>query len=141
MKRAIFIAALLLSSCATSGKFKSTMDSWVGRTADDMVASWGPPQSSYRMSDGRQVLQWSRSGSFYMPGMTTTRPVTTYNSGTVNAYGTGGYGTANYAGTSTTYLPVQSPGYNIPMTCTVRMTVSPQGVVTSWASQGNHCVN
>jgi hypothetical protein len=37
--------------------------------------------------------------------MQASQPTTTYSSGTVNAYGSGGYATGNYYGTSTTYNP------------------------------------
>lgn len=36
---------------------------------------------------------------------TTTRAVTTYETGTANAYGSGGSATGTYSGTSTTYVP------------------------------------
>lgn len=46
--------------------------------------------------------QYARTVSGVIP-MTTFSPQTTYTSGTVNAYGSGGYASGTYSGTSTTY--------------------------------------
>jgi hypothetical protein len=62
----------------------------------------------------------SQQFTYTVPGYTTTQPVTTYSSGsaygTANYYGSGGYsgyGTSSVygSGTSTTYVPVHTPGY------------------------------
>lgn len=50
--------------------------------------------------------------SYYVPGYTTTTPVTTHSSGTVNYYGYGGYGSGNVSGSSTTYVPTYHPGHS-----------------------------
>lgn len=54
MKRLIAIA-LLLSGCAS---FQAKMDSWHGQKADDLIFSWGPPDSVQMMSDGRKIITY-----------------------------------------------------------------------------------
>lgn len=129
----------VLTGCATTANFTQVMNGWVGKSADELVAHWGPPEASYATSDGGQVLQWSKHSVMTMGGYTVNRPVTTYQTGTANAYGTGGSATATYSGTSTTYVPTTTPAYNIPMSCAVRMVVGPDHVIKSWNAQGNNC--
>lgn len=137
----VCVAALLLAACATTGKYKAVLDSWVGSSADSLVSSWGPPDSSYRLSDGEQVLQYSRGGNLHMPGYSYTTPQTTYENGTVSAYGTNGSGYGNYSGTSTTYVQHHTQGFDIQLSCVTRFTVNASGIITHWAFQGNNCVS
>lgn len=131
---------LLLGGCATTANYEAILQSWVGKPIDSLVSSWGPPQSGFRLSDGGQVLEYSDQRNMQMPGYTYTTPQTTYQSGTASAYGSGGYASGTYSGTSTTYVQQQTQGYNIPLRCTTRITVNPSGIITSWAWQGNNCV-
>lgn len=135
------VAVLLLAACATTGKYKVALNSWVGASADRLVSSWGPPDSSYRLSDGGQVLQYSRGGNVQMPGYTYTTPQTTYENGTASAYGTYGSAYGTYSGTSTTYVQHHTAGINIHLSCVTRFTVNASGIITNWAFQGNNCVS
>jgi hypothetical protein len=42
---------------ATTANYEKILQSWVGSHADNLVASWGPPQSSYQLSNGGRVLE------------------------------------------------------------------------------------
>ncbi len=141
MKRFFFVCAAmaLLTSCATTGKYKAVLDSWVGSSADNLVSSWGPPDSSYRLSNGGEVLSYSRADNIHMPGYSYTTPQTTYQDGSVSTYGTYGSAYGNYSGTSTTYVQHQTAGYDIHMSCVTRFTVNPSGIITRWSFQGNAC--
>jgi len=131
--------ALLLTSCATTANYEAILNSWLGQPVDNLVSSWGPPQSSFTLSNGGQVLEYSDQRNMQMPGYSYTTPQTTYQSGTVSAYGSGGSAYGNYSGTSTTYVQHQTPGYNIALSCKTRITVNSRGVITNWAWQGNNC--
>lgn len=143
MKTIVFVCVLagLLAGCATTGKYKAVLASWVGSPADNLVSSWGPPDSSYRLSSGGEVLQYSHQGNIYMPGYSYTTPQTTYQNGTVSAYGAYGSAYGSYSGTSTTYQQHQTAGYNIHMSCVTRFTVNSNGIITRWAFQGNACTS
>lgn len=123
MKRLLAVAALLLAGCMTPGGFRDSMNAWIGRHADQLVGQMGPPQSVYALSGGGAVLQWSSSRNAVIPV-----PQQTY--GTVSAVG-------NTAYLRTTTMP---SAYNIHLACTVRVTVSADGVIQSWNSEGNNCV-
>lgn len=108
------------------------MATWVGQPADRLVSEWGPPQSTYPLSTGGAVLQWSSSRTAQIGGFLV--PQTTTSTGTVSGYG----GTSFYSGQSTTYAP--SPVYNLEFSCVIRVTVRPDGLIQSWNSEGNNCV-
>lgn len=136
----IFMFVLLLTGCATTAGYEKILNSWVGDNADHLVSSWGPPASSYQLTDGGRVLQYSNHRNVMFSGVPTTMPQTTYQNGSVNVYGSnGGSAYGNYNGTSTTYVQQPAPIYNIQKQCTTRFTVNAQGIITSWAWQGNDC--
>jgi hypothetical protein len=72
-------------------------------------------------------------------GATYTVPQTSYTNGTASAYGTGGYASGNYSGTTTTYVQQKNPDVNIPLSCTTNFTVSPDGYITDFTWRGNNC--
>ena len=114
---------LLLAGCATPAGFRQSMDAWIGQPADRLISEWGPPQSAYPLSNGGAVLQWASARNAVIPV-----PQQTF--GTVTATGS----TAYYQATT---MP---SAYNIHLACAVRVTVSPDGVVQSWNSEGNNCI-
>ena len=74
-----------------------------------------------------------------LPGATVSVPQTSYSTGTASAYGTGGYASGNYSGTTTTYVQQKNPDVNIPLSCTTNVTVSPTGEILSFSWRGNNC--
>ncbi len=136
---AIGISAILLAGCATTANYEAILRSWVGQPVDNLVSSWGAPQSSFKLSNGGQVLEYSNQRNMQMPGYSYTTPQTTYQNGTVSAYGSSGSAYGTYSGTSTTYVQHQTPGYNIALSCSTRITVNSNGIITNWAWQGNNC--
>ena len=64
-------------------------------------------------------------------GYTEYRPVTSTTTGNI--------GMTPYYGTTTSYQPVQTPTYNIQLSCTINFTVV-NDQVQQWRSFGNHCV-
>jgi hypothetical protein len=140
MRLIALLTLSLLSGCATTAGYEAMLSTWVGDSEDNLVSKWGPPQSSYPLSNGGRVLQYGRSGNIVIPGMTTYQPVTTYNSGTVSGYGTdGGYVNGTYNGTATTYVPQTSEPIVIAQRCTTRFTVNSDGRITNWSWEGNAC--
>lgn len=137
----LLLLVLGVAGCATTANYEKILRSWVGVHFDRLVASWGPPQGSFKLSDGGQVLEYTDQRTMQLGGYTYTEPQTTYQSGSASAYGSrGGYAYGTYSGTSTTYVQKQTPVYNIPLTCRTRFTVNPQGIITNWSWEGNNCV-
>jgi hypothetical protein len=134
------VISLWLTGCATTANYEKILDSWKGSNVDNLVMRWGPPASSYPLSNGGKVLEYQNRRNVQIGGYTTTTPQTTYNNGVVNTYGNNGaaaYG--NYSGTSTTYVQSTTPIQNIEMQCITRFTVDPNGTIINWAWQGNDC--
>ena len=80
---AALLAALAVTSCATTANYEKILQSWVGNSEDHLVESWGPPQRSYALSDGGEVIEYVRQASQTMGGYTQYVPMTTYNIVTV----------------------------------------------------------
>jgi hypothetical protein len=141
--RLITLAALLvLTGCATNAKFQAKMDGFVGKPEYVLVGTYGPPQSSYILTDGSRVLQYTRSSQMVLPGQTYTEPVTTNTRGTVtlNQGIQQPQTTGTYNQTSTTYVDKQMPSTVINTSCTVNFTIDRAGIVQAWTASGNRCV-
>lgn len=57
MKRlAPLIGIALLAGCAG---LSAKIDSWKGRSTDDLIRAWGPPSQSENLSDGSRVISYT----------------------------------------------------------------------------------
>jgi hypothetical protein len=65
MKLHAFASALIglavLAGCATAEGYRQQMDTWKGRSGDDLIIEWGQPTSRAPLSDGREVWNYVRS--------------------------------------------------------------------------------
>ena len=52
----LFIYILLLSACTTIG---SDMNTWIGAPIDEFVLLAGPPNSTFKLKDGRTISKWN----------------------------------------------------------------------------------
>jgi hypothetical protein len=110
LKRVLICCLALFAGCATTASYQKTLQSWVGSSVDSLVKAWGPPQSSYELSDGGQILEYIDHGKMHAGGYTFIQPQNSY-----------------------------TPVYNMQLVCLTRFTVSPKGIITNSASQGNNC--
>ena len=56
-RASIVLVAIAMS--ATSCAFTSTdTESWIGKSEDELLSSWGPPYASRQLDDGRVVRTW-----------------------------------------------------------------------------------
>lgn len=118
--RTILCLCVLLSACATAGKYRTLLDSWVGAPEINLVRSWGPPQQAYQSGD-RKFLVYSRQANMVLPGAAPTYQTRVIgNTAYTNQYG--GY-----------------PAQNVPLSCVTTFEVHEERIV-SWQTQGNHCV-
>jgi len=132
--------AALLVGCATNAKFQTKMEGFVGQPEAVVVGTYGPPQSSYQLTDGSKVLQYTRRSQMVMPGATTTTPVTTTTNGNVTLNQGLRQTTGTYSQTSTTNVEQQAAPTVVHLGCTVNFTIDKAGVVRAWSAQGNRCV-
>ena len=139
MRINLFVALLCVSGCATTANYEKLLQTWVGDSEDNLVSKWGPPDSSYALSNGGKVLQYSRSQNIQFGGNTYMAPVTTFHHGTVTANDGISNVNGSYSGTSTSYVPKTAPVENVQLNCATRFTVNKNGRITNWAWQGNSC--
>ena len=136
----LFSCAAIFGGCATTEGYKKVANSWVGNHVDNLITSWGPPSGIYPLSNGGQVLQYSRQRNVQVGGITYAVPQTTYENGRVNAYSNSGSSAyANYSGRTTTYVNQTTPVENIEMQCVTRFTIDSTGIIRNWAFEGNDC--
>jgi hypothetical protein len=131
MARLLFVAATMvagLTGCATTENYSAILQSWIGAHVDDLVLSWGPPQASFDLSTGGKVLQYEESRNVYVPGVSYSTPVTTYQPGLYGALIP-----------STTYVQQQTPGENHTYSCKTTFTADKNGVIYDWRWEGNDC--
>ena len=112
MRKRVFLIILFLGACATFENIDYGLSQLKGQPVDRLIEIIGYPDAD-RTIAGRRLLIWNTDQD-----VTITTPVTTYNSGSANVYGSGGYGYGTYTGTSTTYVP-STVNYN----CTITVEV------------------
>lgn len=133
----ILMTTLLVSGCTTTANYEAALQHWVGRPLDDLVLTWGPPQGSYTLQDGRKVIEYLRQSVIYSPGFTWHRPHTIYQQG--QTHNADGSPAGEYHSSSTIFLPEEMPGSSRYLECRTRFTVSPQGDIQQWGWEGNGC--
>lgn len=118
---------LMLCSCASSGNYERAVRSWLGAPLDALVASWGPPASSYPLSKDRRVVEYDTQDVVPFNGSPRYVPSATDPRGTKKA-------------SATTSIPATTRDYGIPIGCTTRFIVNGDGIIVSWNSSGDGCV-
>lgn len=125
---------VLVTACATTANYERMLNSWIGAPEWEIVAKWGAPQATYPLADGGKVVTYIKSdNTVTIPGVTTTRAVTTYQSGSFSGDLKG-----SYSGYTTTYVPQTSPSTTIRRYCRVDVLIQ-DGRGKSWSTQGNDC--
>lgn len=54
-------SAMALSACATEEGYRQHMSLELGRTSDDLLVRWGPPQNRAQMSNGRELWSYTKT--------------------------------------------------------------------------------
>ncbi|MCS6960942.1 MAG: hypothetical protein NZT61_00360 [Deltaproteobacteria bacterium] len=62
MLRAIFLisVAVWLNSCVPIESHRDKAMKWLGHHVDNLVLNWGPPHSTFTLSDGSRVIQYKK---------------------------------------------------------------------------------
>ena len=123
--RVVILIYLLIGAigCATGKKTDATMQTWMNSNVSELVTSWGPPDSSVQLPDGKSVYTWTSRGSY-------TMPTTTNTTASVYGYGNSAYGNAQ----STT-----TGGQTLHFSCQKSFIVSGSGTIISYDWRGNSC--
>jgi hypothetical protein len=147
MKRlliALTLSALALTAaCETvpyEERVKAFEDSiaarFVGKSVDELILAFGPPQSSYKLSDGRDVLQYESDRTFTTGGGS----YTSYQTATRTRQVRDNDGTVRNVEERQT-IPVQNvePIRTVNQLCTRRFVVSHDKRVETFRWEGNSC--
>ena len=120
------VITLVTGGCATRANYEKILNSWVGAPVDNLVRSWGPPASSYRLQSGGQILVYdSRSSQTMMTPMQVQQAPGTF------------VGSTHYPGPTTV---TGGQVYTIHRWCKTQFEVSEGGAVRNWRYEGNDCV-
>ena len=57
--RVVTVLALVLLPLAACADWAGVSSSWQGRSLDQLVTVWGPPQAIYEMDDGRKAVSFA----------------------------------------------------------------------------------
>ncbi|MCX6127793.1 MAG: hypothetical protein NTX25_01860 [Proteobacteria bacterium] len=57
----VFCCSFLINCVHSAERLEQSLNSWIGRTPDDLVEAWGAPHSSYTMDKGPKVLSYESS--------------------------------------------------------------------------------
>ncbi len=52
------LAVVCLAACATTGKFKQQMNSWLGTDINEVIMRFGPPSNTYTLPNGSKIFTW-----------------------------------------------------------------------------------
>jgi hypothetical protein len=121
--RHLAVALLLvgLSGCA-GNILRDELPKYRGLHVDDLIRRLGLPDGETQVA-GRRIVFWKndRSGSISIPQ---------YNTGTFNAYGSGGYTTGTYGYTTYNTVPVS---YN----CIIKAVIDSSNTIQDLEYDGN----
>lgn len=121
--------SLLVSACTPSQirreAYAEKMQLWVGKSADDLIVSLGPPTRAADLSTGGRVLEYSDDRT------------------TVSGGGTQTVYTRTYVPSSNTWVTIPqqqaTPVTTQRRICRTLVQVSPANVITSVTAEGNGC--
>jgi predicted transcriptional regulator len=114
-------------------KYEAKLDTWIGESEDSLIASWGVPDKTYDMRDGKKAVEYVRRDIVETGGYAYTLPQTTYETGTI--------GDQAYSGTSTTYTRETEPVQKYRLFCQTSFVIDQSGKIESWHHEGNNCVS
>jgi len=117
-------SVMILSSCATHGKFVQKYNAWVGQNINYFIDKAGYPDSTFTLPNNNKVYIYEESRVYSQPS-----PVITF--------GYGGYGGYRHGGMF---------GYGIGSevtqeSCKLFIETNKKGKIIKWKSRGNHCIS
>jgi hypothetical protein len=120
-------AAAALAGCVSRNNYARDVNSFLGQPIDNVVLAYGPPDSSFQLSDGRWVFEWEELLIEHRPRMDRWNRV--YYVHTKDG----------------AVVPVYRPSYfgsgvdQITRICTTRYTTNGERMVEAVAFEGSGC--
>jgi hypothetical protein len=125
-------AALVLAACGptpTREAYHEQIRTWVGKHADVLARTWGPPDKSWKFADGATLMQYDRAQRRIVPGL--SYPDNDY------VYVRGSDGRL-YRQAVTRWR--REPDRLVLDTCTTKFTIGPDSLIKAFEFSGNDCV-
>lgn len=119
-KTVLTLIILACAGCATTANYERVLDTWLGGSERDLVASWGIPDGSYQIDANQKIISYTNSRSAYLPGTAPTYRSTLIGN-TVYTTPTGG-----------------TAGQVLQFSCKTDFTIE-NGQIVRWRYQGNSC--
>lgn len=136
-------AAIALSACQTIpyperlAAFESQMkEKYIGKSIDSLILAFGPPNSSYTLSDGRDMVQYSEERTITSGGDAYTSYETASRVRVVRDKNGNPQRIVETFQVPTTNI---SPVYTSHQKCVKRFIVSKEKIVEGFAWEGNSC--
>lgn len=142
MKKYIMLLFVLvfMSGCKSTVGYRQQLEARMGTHVDSLISMLGPPQSSYPLSTGGQVLEWYKEETREISAVKWQVPKTTYNTSNTNIYGSGKSIYGNTYGTTTTYEEKEIvPAHTVKDSCLTRITTDKYGYIIANHFEGNDC--
>ena len=117
-------------------QLNAILDTWKGRSGDELISTWGPPTLITPLQNGGRVLTYSTSSTVTFPGAATTTIVPTFGTGSIGFNG-GLPQTYNQSGLA--LAPSISPPTTYNFHCQKNMTVDKSNIILTWSYTGNRC--
>ena len=64
MKTLLFLSFLLVIGCATTRRYESMLDRWVGKDIHELYGKWGTPKRTFPIADGNLVHEYHSRNRF-----------------------------------------------------------------------------
>ena len=140
-REALILPLLIVNACATTSNYELLLQAWVGQSASQLETTWGAPQHTHALADGKRILEYSRESVAPTSGAIYSMPLTLVHAGNGNLSVSNGFSSYPiYPGPAVNPLRRPTASQNLPVnTCTTRFTVSKDNLVTDWSWQGNNC--
>jgi hypothetical protein len=122
VRLSVSCACLFLTACAsaTTEKYESSLNTWIGRPVTTLVSSWGVPDKQFQVNDSTRLLAYVRSDVMTYPGVPPTC-TTRFSTGMATTDCLGGF-----------------PPEVQKMYCETTFTVVREKIA-SWKHRGNNC--
>ncbi|MDG2087381.1 MAG: hypothetical protein P8J68_01395 [Arenicellaceae bacterium] len=117
---------LIFAGCATNTIYSKILDTWPGGHVDKLYTSWGQPDRSSTVSDGRQIIEYNQQSNVQSGGYNYVDTIVTM-------------GPTTNSGMETTEVTRQAPIREVNMWCTTTFIANSSGIITGASSKGNNC--
>ncbi len=125
------LSLLFVFSCATTKKYDAKLNTWVGKSEQQLIQSWGQPSAMKILDNGDKVITFTKADDMYVSAQYYIyNPGQVPNEDEVFTPFDGDYDFTPYN---------ELVGYEVTQICQTSFLLQ-NGIVTGWKWKGNDCV-